>query len=289
MTNKIDVFNWRSVIENIKIASIDQDLILIEDAKIFPDFSRPFKVDVTTAVICLEGFTRGSINLKQYEVKAPSLFIVLSDQILQHEYISDDFKGLFIVMSDKFLNSLSFDLNERFPVFLSVQDNPSIPFGKDGMKAMLDYYKMIKRAINVKENPYRLEIVKHLTMAFFYGLGHLHHKKKIDENKSKQEVLVENFLKLVNSNFKHEREIEFYADKLFLTPKYLSKVVKETSGKSAAEWISNHVILEAKALLGSTNLTIQQISEELNFPSQSYFGKYFKRLVGVSPREYKKN
>jgi AraC-like DNA-binding protein len=85
-----------------------------------------------------------------------------------------------------------------------------------------------------------------------------------------------------------ERELKFYADRLNLTPMHLSKVVKAASHKSANEWINDHVILEAKALLKSTSMTIQQISEELHFPSQSFFGKYFKRCTGISPREYEK-
>jgi AraC-like DNA-binding protein len=67
----------------------------------------------------------------------------------------------------------------------------------------------------------------------------------------------------------------------------LSKVIKATGGKPANDWIDDHVVLEAKALLKSTNMTIEQISDALHFPSQSFFGKYFKRVTGLSPREYK--
>jgi len=107
-------------------------------------------------------------------------------------------------------------------------------------------------------------------------------------SEGKRDKLVEKFLQCVRENYKERRDIEFYAGKLFLTPKYLSKALKQKSGKTAAEWIEDHVMLEARALLKSTNLTIQQISEELNFPSQSFFGKYFKRIAGLSPKEYQK-
>jgi len=81
--------------------------------------------------------------------------------------------------------------------------------------------------------------------------------------------------------------LEFYANKLCVTSKHLSKVVKATGGKPASDWFDEHVALEAKAFLKSTNMTVEQISEELNFPSQSFFGKYFKRVTGFSPSEYK--
>jgi AraC-like DNA-binding protein len=105
---------------------------------------------------------------------------------------------------------------------------------------------------------------------------------------SSQGILLDRFMNLVKENFREQRDVGFYADKLCLTPKYLSKVIRDNSGSSADEWIDNYVTLEAKALLKSTNMTIQQISEELNSPSQSFFGKYFKRIVGVSPSEYRK-
>jgi len=92
---------------------------------------------------------------------------------------------------------------------------------------------------------------------------------------------------LVQTHYKQERGLEFYANQLHLTPKHLAKVIKETTNKAANDWIDEHVVLEAKALLKSTNMTAQQISDELNFSDQSFFGKYFKRHTGVSPREYK--
>jgi AraC-like DNA-binding protein len=285
--NVIAPFNWQNELESrTEIDSINNDFILFDKPIIISAFDYPFKVDVTTAIICTKGTTRGSVNLKPYTTQAPCLIIVLADQILQHEYFSEDFSGLFIVMSKRFGDSLN--LHEQFPLFLSVSDNPCIPLDEESLEAMINYFDMMKRTVRVKDNPRRLEIAKHLTLAFFYGLGAAHHKLVHDEDKSKHELLVESFLEHVQAHYKEQRDMKFYADKFCLTPKHLSKVIKESSGKSASEWIDSYVILEAKALLKSTNMTIQQISDELNFPSQSFFGKYFKRQVGVSPKEYKK-
>ena len=100
--------------------------------------------------------------------------------------------------------------------------------------------------------------------------------------------MFESFLKTVATHYKQQRSVTFYADKLYLTPKYLSCVIKEISGKSAGEWIDEQVILAAKALLKSSNMTIQEISVELNFANQSFFGKYFKQHTGISPKAYRK-
>ena len=148
---------------------------------------------------------------------------------------------------------------------------------------------MLKRMIRIKDHPYRLESVQHLTLAFFYGAGiYFHHVADSDKKQmTHHDILFEKFLNLVQSHYKEQRGLEFYADKLCVTSKHLSKVIKASSGKPANDWIDDHVTLEAKALLKSTNMTVEQISEELNFPSQSFFGKYFKRVTGISPREYK--
>ncbi len=282
--------NWRSEIEGAEVAAIDNDIILLDKPIITSRFDYPFKVDVTTAIICLKGTTDGAINLIPFKTEAPCLITVLADQILEHRHISDDFEGLFIVMSRRFTDSLMPSVQDRLPLFLSVRNNPCTPLSTESLEAMVSYFEMLKRMIGVKDSPYRVEVARHLTLAFFYGAGfHSEDLANSNSNPSHQEALMDRFLKQVQASYKHQRELIFYADKLCLTPKHLSKVVKETSGKSANDWIDEYVTLEAKALLKSTNKTIQQISDELNFPSQSFFGKYFKRVVGISPKEYKRS
>ncbi|MFT4204740.1 MAG: helix-turn-helix domain-containing protein [Chitinophagaceae bacterium] len=282
-------FNWRDELPNLEVDAIGNDFVLIDKPLILSGFNHPFKVDVTTAIICLKGTSCGMINLERIETQSPGLVIIMPDQILQYEHISEDFSALFIVMSSRFTESLNLD--ERFPAFLSIQKQPYTELTKDELEAITDYYMMLKRTIAQKNNPYCLEILKYLTKAFFYAFGYDLHirRQQGEEKKSKHQVLVEKFLNLVQLHFKDERSLEFYANKLYLTSKHLSKVVKENSGISAGDWIDNYVILEAKALLKTTDMTVQQISDRLNFPSQSFFGKYFKRMEGISPSDYKKN
>jgi AraC-like DNA-binding protein len=266
--------------------SIGDDLVLFENPKIPLAFDHPFKLNVVVATICIKGSVKGAINLKPFIAQSPCLIAVLPGQILQYESISEDFSGLFILMSKRFSESL--DMQNKIPLFLSAQDNTSFPLEEISLEAMKDYYHMLKRIVRQTEHPYRMEVAKHLTMALFYGLGYLYHTSSGKEKKTKHEIMAERFLQLIQANYKKQRNLDFYADKLCLTPKYLSKVIKENSGLSANDWIDNYVVLEAKALLKSTNMTIQQISDELDFPSQSFFGKYFKRCTGVSPSDYKK-
>jgi len=277
--------NWRIEIENLEVDSIDDDLILLDKPIIISAFKYPFKVDVTTAIICIKGKTEGSINLKPYTTEGPCLITVLPGQIMEYKSVSDDFEGLFLIMSSKFTESLIPNTAERLPLFFSVRDNPAIPLDNEALTGMIGYFDMLKKVIRIKDHPYRLEVSRHLTLAFFFGAGVYFHESV--NNRTHYELLVEKFLHILEKHYREQRGLEFYANKLCITPKHFAKVVKETTQKSANDWIDERVTLEAKALLKSTNLTVLQISEELNFSDQSFFGKYFKRHTGMSPREYK--
>ncbi|WP_312900027.1 helix-turn-helix domain-containing protein, partial [Chryseobacterium taichungense] len=101
------------------------------------------------------------------------------------------------------------------------------------------------------------------------------------------EALYKNFYSLLFIHYKKERSIKFYADKLNITPKYFSKIVKETSNKNASDIIDEMIVMGTKAALKCTNQSVQQISEEFNFPNASFFGTFFKRKTGVTPLQYR--
>ena len=138
--------------------------------------------------------------------------------------------------------------------------------------------------------PYRRGAVQHLIVSLLYNLKYIHEHtcKSTPSRLSRQEELFRRFIALVNQHSKHERSVNFYADKLCLTPHYLSSVIRETSGQTVMQWINQAVILEAKVLLKHRNLLVFQISDELNFPNPSFFSKFFKRMTGMTPAEYQK-
>ena len=288
MKNKnILPLNWRNELENINVYSIGEDFILLDKPVIASTFQYPFKVDVTTCIISIKGTTEGRINLTPYVTSGACFIVIVAGQIMEYQSISDDFEGLFIVMSQKFTDSLMPNVQERLPLMLSVTDNPVIPLNEEGLAGMMNYFEMMKKLIQTDDHPYRMDVARYLTLAFFYGAGYYFHKFADRREKTHHEALIEKFLHLVRTHYKKQRGLEFYADKMCITSKHLSRVLREAGSKSANDLIDEHVVFEAKALLKSTNMTIQQISDELNFPSQSFFGKYFKRVTGMSPKEYK--
>ena len=113
---------------------------------------------------------------------------------------------------------------------------------------------------------------------------------KIEEIKhykdTKQEFIFKKFLDLLDSNYTTSRSVNFYAEKLGITPKYLSSTTIAFTGISASRIIDNFVVFQIKLQLFSNIKSVKEISKNLNFQSQSFFGRYFKRITGMSPREY---
>lgn len=268
--------------------TIEDDIVILDDVSKVPFFDHPAKIDKAFATICLEGYAEGSINLRPCRYSANDFFIVLPGQIIQYLNKSDDFRGLFIVVSKRFVDNFELNAKDSVSMFFYLQENPIMHLNSEELVLLLDFFTMLKRALQQTHNPQRIEMVRLLGQAFFYGIyGSQQLQRRDNGNNTKKGALFDAFYHLILRHYKDSREVGFYADKLCLTPKYLSTVIRELTGKSALDWINGYVILEAKSLLKSTDKTVQQISNELNFPSQSFFGKYFKRLVGVSPKEYR--
>ncbi|MEZ5070733.1 MAG: helix-turn-helix domain-containing protein [Bacteroidales bacterium] len=272
-----------------RIDSVGEDIVLVEPRGLPQPEGYPVKTDRMISLVCRSGSVRGTLNLEPFVAEAPCLLIVVTDQILQIDAYSADFQGQFLLMSKRFLEDMSVSIRESVPLFISVRNHPLVAITAEEATEMEEYFRLLRKAIRKENNPYRLETIHHLSLASLHGIGYMFHRMIRKTEKPKQESLVDAFLVLVRENFRTERSVGYYAGRLFLTPKYLSKAVRQSSGKTAGQWIEDHVIIEAKALLKSTNLTVQQISDRLDFSSQSFFGKYFKRRVGVSPKEFRQS
>ncbi len=103
----------------------------------------------------------------------------------------------------------------------------------------------------------------------------------------RREDIFNKFITAVENNYKKERNVTFYADKLCISPKYLSSVIHEVSGRYATDWINGYVILEAKVLLRRSDINIKEVCSMLNFSNQSFFAKYFKQHTGFTPKEFR--
>ena len=191
------------------------------------------------------------------------------------------------------MSSTRFDFNKLYDESLHLLENPSVVLSEQEKNLCKSYLSLINEISELKI-PNTKESVTSLISSIFYLMGALWGNrvteaiKNQDEGSIRSKALFENFLKLVRDYHTKERNLSFYADKLFLTPKYLSKLIKTVSGKSAHEWIDSFVILEAKNLLKYSDMSIKSIVYELNFPNQTTFYRFFKTKTGMTPSEYRK-
>lgn len=251
-----------------------------------PKITDPIKFTSFCSVFVKEGEGKIEIDLMTYEFKGPCIVNIRQGQIIQNAKISDNFDASFIVLSKRFCDNLFVVLKDcasygtaALNQMMKVPDNLVEKFEK--------FYSHIREIFSSSQGANSYQAMVLAIASFFYECGTQCYLPVIDSNKTSSSRITEKFLSLVQQHFKKERFLEFYANKLELSTKHLSRTVKETTGFTAVDWIDRFVILEAKVLLKSTTMSIQQIADELNFGNQSFFGKYFKKHVGKSPKDFR--
>lgn len=248
--------------------------------------SDPVKFTAFTSIFVKKGRCKATINFMEFVVEAPCVVNVRCNNILQPTEMSRDFLASFVVMSDDLAQQVFRGLQGTpFPTVVS--RSPFVKLTPELYCEFIEFYRSLRLMTRYESSPYFKNLIKHSMLSFFYKTAYKCYQPLVEAFHDYQSRLVDTFIRLVQENFRKERFLDYYATKLEITTKHLSRSVKKQTGYTAVEWIERFVILEAKALLKSTNLNIQQISEELNFPSQSFFGKYFKKYAGMSPKEYR--
>ncbi|MEG1617253.1 MAG: helix-turn-helix domain-containing protein [Bacteroidales bacterium] len=275
---------------------VKKDFSLAKDFAIFDRVDQihicetPTRMDCVVFAICTRGSLEVGVNLEKLTLKKQQLGVIRPDQILQLIDISEDFEGRFLVMSRNFLEEAQIDFKSALTIFFYFRDNPCTDLTDTEMEMILEYHSLLLKKMKLNDPIFRKKIAQHLMRALFCEVNMLfaaHQSEQLIRKKNRKELLFEQFMKTVAQYYKKERSVSFYGDKMCLTPKYLSTTIKEISGKLAGEWIDEFVILEAKTLLKNSGKNIQEVAEELNFPNQSFFGKYFKQHTGMSPSQYK--
>ena len=247
----------------------------------------PVRTRAFVVIACVEGEAEVIINLNSCRITKKQMICVFPEQVVQTRNISDDFKVKAIFVSAPFISQVS-DLR-LLPVFKSILERPVLEFSEQQWNVFSSYYTGLQKRIEA-DIPYRTHVVRHILGGLIFEIAGMYRQtlEHLPEEKtSRPKKLFFDFLQLLHDYFIQERSVRFYADRLAVTPQYLSTVVKEISGRTAGEWIDQAVILEAKVLLKSGQLSIKEITAKLHFANQSFFGKYFKHHVGMSPKTYR--
>lgn len=292
----VDVARFREVFSNFRQIGIGKDFCIVDmrfQAR-SGSVNLPFRFDGVMMVWCIEGHLKVSFNLMEYEIKPNSLFICVPGNVLKLNDIvgeNEDLHYVCVAMSKEFASNQKIDVNKAFPKGLALIDDPSVRL-TDPEASMLAVHLDLMGKMTESDMPYKSDCVLSLWSSMFYVLaGALDRRAdmadSVNESTTRSRLLFQQFVNLVSQNYHMHRNVGFYADKLCLTPKYLSKLIKVATGRSAPEWIDAYVILEAKNLLKYSNDSIKEIVYKLNFPNQSVFYKFFKTRTGMTPSEYR--
>ena len=250
----------------------------------------PIKCDSFFTVSIMQGQLKMLINLHEVEVHAGQLLVIMPGCIFQGPTISEDLRFCGMILDTEYMDAMRksigirLDLTHRYYNFI-VHDVP--PQVMDNNILM---YRTIRHELNQEDYLYKKEVIQRYCEAWVLkniSLNEADAKPDLVKPMNRKEQIFHDFLTLLEKFYSQERSISFYADRMCLTPKYLSTIIKDVSGKHGMQWIDEYVTLEAKALLRNSDLSVKQVSDQLNFPSQSMFGRFFKKMTGYSPKQYK--
>lgn len=268
---------------------LNNGIVFIDETNEMPEMKFPARFDTAIFALSLKGEARLSINLKEYAVTPNNLILIAPNSIILKQESSEDFSAVYIAISSELINSISVNIPRQLNIFLYIQEHPVTVLNARETALLTAYYSFIQKQIQPETKAYIRDITYHLISSLFYEILNIINQYQPEKQTapSRQHELFGRFLKLLKENYKVNRSVSFYADKLCITPKYLSTLSKSITQRTASEWIDQCIILEAKGLLKGSTKTIQEISDELNFPNQSFFGNYFKHHTGYSPKDFR--
>lgn len=239
--------------------------------------------------ICLAGEGYVTINEHKYPLSARTMCVAFPGTIIQEFKRGEGFESYTLRIDTGFLRELNFPSAPE--VHMLMRENPCMVLSEEQLESILQVCRMMHERDERTDHPYHEQINEQMLKLLCYELAGVYARDipVMHEPCSRQDVIFRKFLSLLATDITISREVQYYADKLCITPKYLTIVTRQMSDRSAATWITHSVILNAKALLSTTQLTVQQVSNKLNFPNPSFFGQYFLRHTGMTPKEFRRS
>ena len=277
-----------SFIEGEIVLSDNMEIPFSEPLEQLPQNDFPVQAGMSMVLFCLQGELHVRISLKEYTLRPDMFCVIITGMIFEVLSISNDFRGFMIATRTNFM-PVTEKTTQVMSFYKCLQSRHCFVLEEMEVVAFVGVYHSIKATLQELDHPYKIPMLQSYVQILYYRMLPIVLKEEESRSKyshTRQEEIFQRFIGEVEKHYRKERSVKFYADLLCISPKYLSTVIYKISQQLAGEWIDAYVILEAKTLLKSGRLTIQQISEQLNFSNQSFFGKFFKRCAGMSPKEY---
>ncbi len=252
--------------------------------------NEPRRMKCILLALCRHGKVQYSVDTEERMVAANDVIIISEGQVIDNYMLSSDLSGIAILISQNFFSEIVKDIHGISSLFLFSRSHPVFGLRQKEISTLMTYFDLIWNKMNDDEHHFRKDVVRSLIATMIYDLSQVIYRiqQQRSERQSRAESIFTEFIRLVEQNFRHERRVSRYATLMCITPKYLSETVKLVSRRTPNEWIDNYVALEIRVMLKNTTKSIKEIAEEMNFPNQSFLGRFFKEHVGMSPSEYRK-
>lgn len=280
------------VTDNEKIVYKDDRMIIIDNSNVTDTLNTsPIKSEWFVALLCIEGESTIYINNEMYSIHKNDILLCHPQTIFEHKITNLDFKYCGFCLSPEYVKQISLISSNSWNAILFIENNPIIALDENESSLFLQYYNLIRSKFETESQHHLKQLIDKLLQAFIYEFHDSMEKRiKIDPPQyNSADNLFISFLDILVNSYPKQRSVSYYAEKLFVTPKYLSAICKEISGETASDLITRYVKKDIENLLKQPNKTIKEIANELDFANLSFFGKYVKRIFGVSPKEYREN
>ncbi len=275
----------------VKIGYSDKDIIVVDSIQKFAEINAAH-IAMNVIMICTNGRIHAHMNGRPVELKKNQVAIVPQNVVVTNIMISPDFNLKAMFLNNSILQSALHDKMVIWNDIMYVQHNHVITLKSEYLLIFSQFYDMLNMVIeHSHDNPFRNEIIHSILSAAILAVcGEL--KQMLppsDEKHLRPSTHFQRFIKLLHNSEIKYRPVEHYASELCISPKHLTAICKKYSGKTANDWIREQVLEDIKYYLKSTDLSIKQVCDRVGFSNTSFFGKYVKQHLGMTPVEFRKN
>lgn len=276
--------NWNAT------AYIEENILLTDRIAEAVIPTEPRMMNFILVALCTKGTIHYQMDTMKQDVKAGDLLIVTDRHVIDNYQASDDLEGLGIIMSKEFYQETILNVSDISSLFLFSRSHPVIQLTSEETQIFNEYFYLIKKKIDEVNRPFKKNLIRSLVLSMFYDLSNILYRinPNSDEHLTRGDVIFTQFIKLLEENCTRERRVGWYAQQLCITAKYLSETIKQVSKRTPNEWVDDYVMAELRIRLRNSSKSVKEICEEMNFPNQSFLGKYFKEHAGLSPLQFRK-
>lgn len=280
---KSRLYMYESYQADILVADLNSQDVFLND---------PVRVNALQVLLVLEGSIDLSIDYVLFQASTNTVVTIMPTHITKVMKYSPNFKGRLMAVSRAFLEqSMMPNHSSSMIQYMKIRKNPTILLQESEIKTLDECMLRLRQTILQTSHHLQRLLIQNTLMGFFIEMGNIFSERKEYNTPpllTRKEELFESFLRILYMYCKEQHVVSFYAEQLYITPQYLSLILKELTGRSANKWIDEALMQEAKILLKAPQATVQQVADALHFSDQSTFGKFFKKHAGMSPMEYRK-